>query len=332
MKKIVLISPAFKGSLHSNIKVLAIPPLNLALLASYTPEHYEVEIVDEAVEELDFDKPADLVGITCMTPLAPRAYEIAAEYRRRGVPVVMGGIHVSYMPQEALNYADCVVIGEAENTWATVLADFEAGKMQKIYHCERPDIENLRAPRRDLLRGKYFVETVQTGRGCPIGCNFCSVTQIAGRRVRRQPHEATIETLRRAKAAGVEMVMFTSDNFNKIPGVKDLLQQMIDEDLAIPSFVQCDAMIADDEELTREERREYANTLDSEVDRMAQLITNLLQLSRIQLGNLSAQRTFVRRATCSVTAPATPMQVAPSVRGSTFHAPRNSRIIGSRPS
>ena len=125
MKKILLINPAFKGSLHSNIKVLAIPPLNLAMLARYTPEQYEVEIVDEAVEDIDLGTPADLVGITCMTPLAPRAYELATHFRKRGVPVVMGGIHASYMPEEALRYADTVVVGEAETTWPQLLEDFE---------------------------------------------------------------------------------------------------------------------------------------------------------------------------------------------------------------
>ena len=174
MKKILLINPAFKGSMHSNIKVLAIPPLNLAMIARYTPDHYEVEIVDEGVEDLDYDTKADLVGITCMTPLAPRAYELATHFRKRGVPVVMGGIHASYMPDEALRYVDTVVVGEAETTWPQLLEDFAQGRMQKMYKvCEQPEIENLQPPRRDLLRGKYFVETVQTGRGCPINCNFC---------------------------------------------------------------------------------------------------------------------------------------------------------------
>ena len=110
MKKILLINPSFKGSLHSNIKVLALPPLNLAMIARYTPESYDVEIIDEAVEDLNNDVQADLVGITCMTPLAPRAYELAAHFRSRGVPVVMGGIHASFMPEEAMRYADTIQI------------------------------------------------------------------------------------------------------------------------------------------------------------------------------------------------------------------------------
>ena len=146
MKKILLINPAFKGSLHSNIKVLALPPLNLAMIARYTPEHYDVRIIDEAMTDLDFDTPADLVGITCMTPLAPRAYEIGAAFRQRGVPVVMGGIHASYMPEEALRYADAVVVGEGENIWPKLLEDFERGQMQQVYRaCELPDIENMLA-------------------------------------------------------------------------------------------------------------------------------------------------------------------------------------------
>ena len=201
MKKILLINPSFKGSLHSNIKVLAIPPLNLSMIARYTPEQYEVEIVDEAVEDVNFNAVADLVGITCMTPLAPRAYELATHFRKRGVPVVMGGIHASYMPEEALRYADTVVVGEAENIWPQLLEDFAQGRMQKIYKADQqPDIENLLPPRRDLLRGKYFVETVQTGRGCPFNCNFCSVTAFNGSRYRLRNIDSVIEEIKSIKA------------------------------------------------------------------------------------------------------------------------------------
>ncbi len=95
MKRVLLIDPAYRESLHTNISVLAIPPLDLAMIARYTPEEYEVKIVDEAVEALEEDEPADLVGITCMTPLAPRAYELAQRFRARGVPVVMWVVFMS---------------------------------------------------------------------------------------------------------------------------------------------------------------------------------------------------------------------------------------------
>lgn len=201
VKRILLINPAYRENLHSNIKVLAIPPLNLAMIARCTPEHYEVRIVDEAVEALDENEPADLVGITCMTPLAPRAYALARRYRARGVPVVMGGIHVSYMTDEALEYADAVVVGEGEGIWPQVLEDFERGRLQRVYRvCVPPDIENLPPPRRDLLCGKYFVETVQTGRGCPINCNFCSVTAFNGPRYRLRSIDSVIDEIRSIKS------------------------------------------------------------------------------------------------------------------------------------
>lgn len=207
MKKILLINPAYKGSVHSNIKVLALPPLNLAIIARYTPAQYEVQIVDEAMEDLNFDAPVDMVGITCMTPLAPRAYEIATRFRERGVAVVMGGIHVSYMTDEALQYADVVVVGEAENIWPQLLEDFERGQMQKVYRMSAPpDLSNLLAPRRDLLRGKYFVETVQTGRGCPINCNFCSVTAFNGSSYRLRNIENVIDEIRSIKSKRIFIV------------------------------------------------------------------------------------------------------------------------------
>src|SRR5258706_6040964 len=208
MKKILFITPAFRGSMHSNIKVLAIPPLNLAMIAAYTPDHYELEIIDEAVEDWDPDAvTADLVGITCMTPLAPRAYEIAGYFKKRGIPVVMGGIHASYMPEEALRYVDCEVGGEAEESWPKVLDDFEAGRMQRHYKVEeRADITNLKMPHRDLLRGKYFVDTVQTGRGCPINCNFCSVTAFNGARYRLRNPDNVIEEVKGIKGKRIFIV------------------------------------------------------------------------------------------------------------------------------
>ena len=181
MKKILLISPAFRNKLLENVRALALPPLNLMIIAAHTPKEYQIAIIDEAYDDIDYEAPVDLVGITCMTPLAPRAYKIAAEFKKRGVPVVLGGIHPSMISEEAAQYADAVVIGEAEELWPQLLADFACGKMQKLYQAtQRPDITHLPAPRRDLLTNKYFVQTVQTSRGCPNNCKFCSVTLFNG--------------------------------------------------------------------------------------------------------------------------------------------------------
>ncbi len=200
MKKILLISPAYRTKLLENIRVLALPPLNLLILASLTPASFEIKIVDEAVSDIDFNEHADLVGITCMTPLSPRAYEIAGEFRKRGVPVVMGGIHASMMSGEAARYADSIVVGEAEDIWPRLLNDFEAGSLQKIYtQAERPCIENLPLPRRDLLSGKYFVQTVQTSRGCPHNCKFCSVTGFNGGQYRLRNIDNVIDEINAIK-------------------------------------------------------------------------------------------------------------------------------------
>jgi radical SAM superfamily enzyme YgiQ (UPF0313 family) len=197
MKKILLISPAFRNKLLENVRVLALPPLNLMLIAAQTPAAYEVAILDEAFDDIDFDAKVDLVGITCMTPLAPRAYQVAAEFKKRGVPVVLGGIHPSMMPAEAVRYADSVVVGEGEELWPRLLADFSAGKLQKLYRVEkRPDITHLPAPRRELLTNKYFVQTVQTSRGCPHNCKFCSVTLFNGGQYRMREIDDVIAEIK----------------------------------------------------------------------------------------------------------------------------------------
>jgi radical SAM superfamily enzyme YgiQ (UPF0313 family) len=197
MKKILLISPAFRNKLLENVRVLALPPLNLMLIAAQTPATYEVAILDEAFDDIDFDAKVDLVGITCMTPLAPRAYQVAAEFKKRGVPVVLGGIHPSMMPAEAARYADSVVVGEGEELWPRLLADFSAGKLQKLYRVEkRPDITHLPAPRRELLTNKYFVQTVQTSRGCPHNCKFCSVTLFNGGQYRMREIDDVIAEIK----------------------------------------------------------------------------------------------------------------------------------------
>lgn len=194
--KILLISPAYRTKLLENVRVLALPPLNLMMVAAYTPPEYTVQLLDEAFDDIDFDCDAELIGITCMTPLAPRAYEISRQFQKRGKTVVLGGIHVSMMPDEALEHCDAIVVGEAEEIWPRLLGDYVAGKLQRRYDVEaRPSLARLRAPRRDLLTNKYFVQTVQTSRGCPHNCTFCSVTRFNGGQYRLRDIDLVIDEI-----------------------------------------------------------------------------------------------------------------------------------------
>jgi len=166
-------------------------PLALPTLAALTPSDIEVRIVDENVEPIDFNGEVDIVGITFFTSLAPRAYEVADEFRKRGVPVILGGIHASMLPDEAIQHADSVVIGEAEHLWAQVVNDARRRKLQKFYRASAfPSLEDSPRPRWDLLKTEdYAFFTLQAGRGCPNGCNFCSVTVFNGHKHRQKSIE-----------------------------------------------------------------------------------------------------------------------------------------------
>jgi len=209
VKKILFVNPSNKDDILENVKILSLPPVNLGILASHTPEKYEIEIIDETIGTIDFDRDVDLVAISCMTPLAPRAYDISTRFRNKGIPVVLGGVHASMVSQEATNFVDSVVIGEAEEIWPTVLQDFEAGKLRKAYSSNRPGLKNLPWPRRDLFSPGYFIQTVQTSRGCPFDCNFCSVTRFNGAHYRFRPVDEVIEEIRELKG---NRFFFIDDN------------------------------------------------------------------------------------------------------------------------
>ena len=195
MAKILFVNPSAQNDFFSNVPSLRLPPLNLAMLAGLTPKKYEMEIIDEAISSVSFSEDADLVAVTAMTTQAPRAYEICSRFRRRGVPVVMGGIHASMMPEEAGQFADAVVVGEAEETWQTLISDWEHHKLKPRYTSEPPSLKGLPFPRRDLLGDGYFIETVQTSRGCPFDCRFCSVSRFNGRKYRHRPVNDVIEEI-----------------------------------------------------------------------------------------------------------------------------------------
>ncbi|RMH04485.1 MAG: radical SAM protein [Nitrospirae bacterium] len=178
------------------------PKLSLPVIAAYTPPDWEVKLVDEAVEDINFDIPCDLVGLSVMTCYAPRAYEIAAEFRKRGKPVVLGGVHPSYCPDEALRHCDAIVCGEAEDLWPRLIHDFEAGQMKRIYRMEQfPALEQYRCPRIDLLSSDAYMTRycTFTTRGCHFDCEFCSVSPFNGKTTRRRPVPEVIEEMRRMK-------------------------------------------------------------------------------------------------------------------------------------
>jgi radical SAM superfamily enzyme YgiQ (UPF0313 family) len=186
-----------KGLFSWNAKAYS-PPLNLCMIAAYTPNEFQVSIRDECVEPIDFEKDVDLVGLTAYTNNALRAYEIADSFRRRGVTVVMGGVHASNLPEETLRHCDAVVVGEAEDAWQRLVRDFTHGRLEKIYQNDQlVSLEGLSIPRRDtLVRDRYVtINTVQTARGCPHNCSFCSVTRFNGRSYRFRPIDEVIREI-----------------------------------------------------------------------------------------------------------------------------------------
>ncbi len=212
--KIVFVIPRWPKDSFWDVIAFKFPLLSTSLLAGLTPPRHEISIIDESISEIDFNQKVDLVAITAITPLAPRGYEIADQFRQRGKKVVIGGIHASWLPEEAKSHSDGVAIGEADETWAEILEDVEAGKLKPFYRQkERTDLSCLPIPRRNLLprKGYLFHNLIQTTRGCPYDCEFCSVTAFHGRTYRMRPVsevEKEIQSLERSKA----YIFFVDDN------------------------------------------------------------------------------------------------------------------------
>ena len=174
------------------------PKLSLPTIAAYTPDSWEVDLVDEAVEDIDFDAPCEMVGLSIMTCYAPRAYEIAAEFRKRGKVIVMGGVHPTYCPEEALQHCDAIVCGEAEDLWPELVADYEAGHMKREYRMTTfPSLENYRSPRVELLSPDAYMtrQCSFTTRGCHFDCEFCSVSPFNGKTTRRRPVQEVVKEI-----------------------------------------------------------------------------------------------------------------------------------------
>ena len=180
-------------------KHLTTYPVSLTLIASLTPSDWDIEIIDERMgEAIDYDEKVDLVGITIRTLTAPRAYAIAKQYRKRGVKVVLGGPHVSVLPSEATLHADSIIIGEAEPVWGQLIADFEQGQMRRSYRAaEMPPLGGHPLPRYDLVKQHNYSPMIQieSSRGCPLMCSYCSVPDLYGKSYRERPVNQIVDEI-----------------------------------------------------------------------------------------------------------------------------------------
>ncbi|HXZ37903.1 MAG TPA: radical SAM protein [Thermodesulfobacteriota bacterium] len=247
--RVALIAPAPASYIWRKKRAaFTLPPMALPLLAALSPRGVEVRLIDEAVEDVGLNLEADLVGLSVMTATAPRAYRLGDHFRSRGIQVVMGGVHPSSLPEEALQHSDAVVIGEGEFLWLRILKDADQGSLKRTY--QNPStfpLDRLPAPRWDLLPAqRYFVpRTVQVSRGCPMSCSFCSVSSFFGRSYRQRSTSQVIEEIRAHKK---RLLIFADDNIAGNPeAAKELFAAMIP--LKKKWVSQCSLSVADDPEL-----------------------------------------------------------------------------------
>ena len=228
-------------------------PLSLMVLAGLTPPEWEISIVDENLGAPDYQampRP-DLVGITAFTSQANRAYEVATHFRNLGVPVVMGGIHATMCLEEVMERVDSVVTGEAEGIWSQVLEDARHGSLKRRYDGGHAEISNVPLGRHDLLATGYAFGAIQTTRGCPLNCSFCSVTAFNGAKYRQRPIS---DVVREFQSIREKRVLVVDDNLigtrpEHIARAKDMFRAMAQANLRKEWVSQATINFADDEEL-----------------------------------------------------------------------------------
>jgi radical SAM superfamily enzyme YgiQ (UPF0313 family) len=208
-----------------------VPPVTGIHLAAITPAKHDVRVFHQQVDKIDMNTAADLIAISFFSGFAMAAYNLAVEFRKRGKAVVAGGPHVTYCREEALNYFDAIITGEAENVWPELLQDFENGKLKQLYVGTPCDMKDLPTPRYDLLPSRFFIrKVIQATRGCPFSCSFCTVPSLnPGFRLR--PVKDVIRDASYDKFVfwwQRKIVWFWDDNLTiKRPYIRQLLQEMI---------------------------------------------------------------------------------------------------------
>ncbi|MHB9095882.1 MAG: B12-binding domain-containing radical SAM protein [Eubacteriales bacterium] len=212
--------------MDSEFKRVMSPSIALLILASLTPREYHVYIEDENVQKISFDDKPNLVGINVNVDTSQRAYEIASIYRKKGVPVILGGIHASANPDEALQFADSVCIGEAEELWKGILQDVSRGQLKPRYYNTNPtDLANTPIPKWELIdQSKYlYTNIVVASRGCPFSCEFCyNSCDYIHHKFRNRPIQSVVEEINNL---GTKQVMFIDDNFiGNVSWTKELIR------------------------------------------------------------------------------------------------------------
>jgi len=245
--RLTLIQPAI-GHRHGEayIRSWQMEPLPIATLAGITPTGVDLRFYDDRLETIPYDEPTDAVAIPVETYTALRAYQIASEYRRRGVPVIMGGFHPTLVPDEALRFADAIVIGESESVWHEVIDDLRHNTLQRCYRGEQGELTHITVDRRLFLNKRYLpIGLVETGRGCRFPCEFCAIQTFFQRTYRARPSSEVIRELVGMKEQK-RLFFFVDDNFaGDVKAGRELLPEL--EPLKLRWITQMSINAAHDE-------------------------------------------------------------------------------------
>ena len=252
-KKLLLINPLStkrRGLVRDQKSIY--PPMSLGIIAALTPNNWDIEILDENFERFEY-READLVGLTALTSQVTRAYELATIYKKKNIRTIIGGMHVSVMPEEAKNFADTIVIGEAESVWEEIINDFENDSLKKTYNGKLKPLVNSPQPRIDLYHPGYEFGSVQTTRGCPMSCDFCSVHTFNGKQYRPRNVKDVVDEFEKIPQ---EKVYFVDDNFigystSSTERVKEICREIIKRGIKKDWFCSASMNIAEHDDVLK---------------------------------------------------------------------------------
>ncbi len=287
MPRILFIQPTQYGADGSTLckqKVIHLPGLAFALLAAYLPPHWEAELLLEVVDDIDFDREVDIVAIGAMGHALFRGFEIAAEFRRRGRTVVMGGYMVSIVAAEAAKHADALVVGDAEIAFPRLLADFERGELQPIYEDSVESLAGLPVPRYELLTAKPIgnMLPVQAGRGCPHSCSFCSIACLYRGKYLARPLADVLRDIEAVRALGFRRFYLIDDNLVANPGfLADLCDAVTP--LKMKWATQCSVILAKHPELLKKVVRSGGELMSFGIESISQEGLDRLDKSWLQV-------------------------------------------------